>query len=439
MDMLAMTAVGSYYDNDALSERLRQSCYYSCVRLLKESKETNHLRYMRLFLCLSMYCTLDQPQSACRLISAALQIGRIKLIRERNITGDTQGEDEEYWRKIFRTVVFMECWHSYSLGYHSYILDHDIKYARFWTDSSHSIEASIQDQVSKIGFLAAEMSRDIQALPETDIKTIKNHTEKLDAWHRELPPMMHLSTLNSPHNTIFSPIQRRSILLMHMFFLSAVALLHRKLLVAIADSREAGTWGFDASQAQAYRYQEYCIIAAQQAARIASLLEFDGNIPKHSWVAIYQTFAACTILLFSAAQRLLHRSHDAVEDDLACARNCVSFLTWCSSNDSIAGQYLKIVQPIYDMLFAIKSTVLSRLMNSGHHAFTGEQHVGRACLDSQIQPATGKATAIPTRELLHVVAETRRLLLDSIGSAHKAKGNGGLMPPLDFKTASTNW
>jgi len=286
MDMLAMTAVGSYYDSYALDHRLRECCFYSCIRLLRNSNETNYLRSMRLFLCLSLYCTLDQPHRARRLISAALQIGRTKLIREGNISGNAQSQDEAYWRKIFRTVVFMECWHSYTLGYQSDIFEDDIKYACFWTDSSHSIEASIQDQVSKIGFLAAEMSRNVRALPDRDMMNLRNHTERLDAWYRELPQMMHLSTLNSPHNTIFSPIQRRSILLMHMFFLSVVALLHRKLLVAIADSRESGTWDFDPSHSEANRYQEYCIIAAQQAARIASLLQFEGNIPKHNWVAM---------------------------------------------------------------------------------------------------------------------------------------------------------
>jgi hypothetical protein len=105
LDLLAIVAIGSAYDCDAPATDLQYSCYHSCIRLLRNSGGRDDLRSMRLFLCLSLYCTLESPESARVFIKAALQIGRAKAIPR-----NESAEDRIYWRKIYQTVVLTECW-----------------------------------------------------------------------------------------------------------------------------------------------------------------------------------------------------------------------------------------------------------------------------------------------------------------------------------------
>jgi len=136
---------------------------------------------------------------------------------------------------------------------------------------------------------------------------------------------------------------------------------------------------------------------------------------------------------------LLHRSYDGVEDDIACARSCISFLTWCSSSESVAGRYLKIIQPLYDALLAITSAMLSKSTNSADHCPTGDQSMGHKGVEAQVQWTTADAVATSTLDLYQVVTASRRLLLDPFGSAQNGKENGFMMLPSDPISSRMSW
>jgi hypothetical protein len=79
-----------------------------------------------------------------------------------------------------------------------------------------TIEANIQDELGKIGVLAAEIFHNVHIVMPADSHSIENYVMELDRWHHGLPPMLHISTLGSPRQGNISPIQCKWILLMHM-------------------------------------------------------------------------------------------------------------------------------------------------------------------------------------------------------------------------------
>jgi len=132
--------------------------------------------------------------------------------------------------------------------------------------------------------------------------------------------------------------------------LSAVALVHRPVLIAIAKSQLAGTWALNNTVEKYCVYQDYCIVAAQQASRIAAILQHDGQVPRHCWMTIFESSNACCILLFSASQKLFYSSTEGIEADFACIQNLIRLLSWCGTAEPISNPTLDTITSIYEAL-----------------------------------------------------------------------------------------
>jgi hypothetical protein len=144
----------------------------------------------------------------------------------------------------------------------------------------------IQEQAYRAGCLAVDIDTKVRRARGASVQLIKAHMKKLNEWYWALPPTMQLGMLSSGKSEIFSYSQKLSILLVHVQSLSAVALLHRPVLIAIAKSQLAGTWASDNTIERYDAYEEYCVVAAQQVARIAAILQLDGRMPKHCWMTM---------------------------------------------------------------------------------------------------------------------------------------------------------
>jgi len=241
---------------------------------------------MRILMILTIYCTLEKLLLGRRLIASALHIGR-SLLTGGQISRLSE-EEQKYWYKVFRSVVFVESWLSYSLNYMSPLTEGDLFHAGLATEPHPpSIEEGLQIQASKVGVMAVEISRDVGAAKSPNIQLIKSHMVKLNAWHRDLPPMMHLAALNSEKQEMFSPVQQRSMLLVHMLYLSVVTLLHRQVLLSVARSKLDSQWYFDASEQEVYGLYDYCILVAQQSSRIAAIVQ---SGPQECWFSMYVAF-----------------------------------------------------------------------------------------------------------------------------------------------------
>jgi hypothetical protein len=130
-ECFTLAAMGAHYDMDCFPDRIRKVLYASgTLHFHEQTARQNHLRTMRLLLSMSFYALLEKHMSARYLIgefsteqglslgtnpfvAAGLQIARWKCP---SLNLSTVSPDEN-WRKIFRSLIFMDCWLSYTLGY----------------------------------------------------------------------------------------------------------------------------------------------------------------------------------------------------------------------------------------------------------------------------------------------------------------------------------
>ena len=74
----------------------------------------------------------------------------------------------------------------------------------------------IHIQTSKIGLIAAEIAKTL-ASPESTTRTnIDGLTHKLEVWQSELPVVLQMATLTSPHSPNLTLYQRRAVFMVHV-------------------------------------------------------------------------------------------------------------------------------------------------------------------------------------------------------------------------------
>lgn len=107
---------------------------------------------------------------------------------------------------------------------------------------------------------------------------------KLDCWQHELPPCLQLIGLISGGRDNLSPSQGRAMLMVHILYLGAVILLYRQLLVAADEDQQAGRWTLGVNQRELHKYQAGCEMAAQQVARVLSVVDLNGYCTSQCWL-----------------------------------------------------------------------------------------------------------------------------------------------------------
>jgi hypothetical protein len=140
-ECFTVAAMGAHYDVDCFPDRIRKVLYASgTLHFHEQTARQDYMRTMRLMLFMSFYALLEKHLSARYLTgewkrkpgwqvganlfaAAGLQIARWKcpiLHASSNVAAD------ENWRKIYRSLIFMDCWLSYTLGYSSEVTPSDI-------------------------------------------------------------------------------------------------------------------------------------------------------------------------------------------------------------------------------------------------------------------------------------------------------------------------
>ncbi|KAF2848396.1 hypothetical protein T440DRAFT_401498 [Plenodomus tracheiphilus IPT5] len=364
-ECFTVAAMGAHYDMECFPDRLRRVLYASgTLHFHEQTARLDYLRTMRLLLSMSFYALLEKHMSARYLIAAGLQIARWKCPPLQVSTSKTA---DEGWRKIFRSLIFMDCWLSYTLGYTSEVTPSDVQFACSpQRQDLATVDELIHVQTSKIGLIAAEIAK-VLASPELATReNITMLTQKLEHWRLDVPLMLQIPTLTSntpPDMTIF---ERRAILMVHIMYLGALVLLYRQLLVATAEAQltDGAASHSNFSPNDARRYRNECATAAQQIARILKLISFDGTLTKRCWLVIYWAFSAAVVLLFSATTKLVDGEPHGVDADLTYAKSCMDMLEPCRSAEPIAARFLDTLWPSYDALRDVHQRMIGRSKTS---------------------------------------------------------------------------
>ena len=129
-ELCAMSAIGGHYNSRQISNALTRKFAVTTLTLLGSMavNEDNYLRIMRVLCCLAVYSLLEKHLSAPHCVSAALAIARWKY-PQLGANGDATATRES-WRKVYRTLVFLECWMCYTLGYPSENIHIHLKVSR---------------------------------------------------------------------------------------------------------------------------------------------------------------------------------------------------------------------------------------------------------------------------------------------------------------------
>jgi len=118
-ELCIASAVGGHYDSRAIQPALTKRLAATALTFLDsvDASEEHYLRLMRVMCCFALYSLLEKHISARHCVSAALAIARWKY-PQLSASGDSTASRES-WRKVYRTIVFLECWMCYTLGYAS--------------------------------------------------------------------------------------------------------------------------------------------------------------------------------------------------------------------------------------------------------------------------------------------------------------------------------
>ncbi|KAJ4337110.1 hypothetical protein N0V87_004963 [Didymella glomerata] len=364
-ECFTIAAMGAHYDMECFPDRIRRVLYASgTLHFHERTARTDYMRTMRLLLSMSFYALLEKHMSARYLIAAGLQIARWKCPLFHQTPA---GVVDEAWRKIYRSLIFMDSWLSYTLGYTSEATPQDVQIActpgRLASDT---IDELIHAQTSKIGLIAAEIAKTLAAPELATRDNVHMLTQKLETWRNEVPLILQLPTLTSKGPSELSLYQRRAILMVHIMYLGAVILIYRQLLVATAEGQltdgASNSLTFSSEDARGFRNE--CAIAGQTIARILRLIAFDGTLTRRCWLIIYWAFTAAIVLLHSVSTKLLDGQSENVETDLSFARDCMDMLEPCRGVEPIATKYLDTLWPLYDSLRDVHQRMVGRAKTS---------------------------------------------------------------------------
>ncbi|KAJ4299067.1 hypothetical protein N0V90_004311 [Kalmusia sp. IMI 367209] len=372
-ECFTVAAMGAHYDMDCFPDRIRRILYASGTLCFNEKvARIDYLRTMRLLLATAFYALLEKHMSARYLVAAGLHIARWKRPAFANDINGSTGDTN--WTRIFRSLIFMDCWLSYTLGYTSDVTPQDIEIACPEPHVEVPIDEQIHMQTSKIGLVAADIAKVLGSPEMATRENIHKLADKLEIWRSEVPQMLTIASLTSPNPPSMTLYQRRAILMVHIMYLGAIILLYRQLLVATAETQltDGAAWDLDLSIEDAKRYRNECAMAGQQVARLLRLISFDGTLTKRCWLIIYWAFTACIVLLFGATIKLLEGQSDSVEQDLTYAKACMDMLEPCRNAEPIAAHYLSILWPLYDTLRDIHHRMVGRAKTSIYAILQGD-------------------------------------------------------------------
>ncbi|KAI9729185.1 MAG: hypothetical protein M1834_007092 [Cirrosporium novae-zelandiae] len=302
-ELCAIAAIGCQYDSDDIPTKFRDQFFRNASLLLDEVIEKDDMQSMRVFICLSMFSIMEKKTKARVLIASGLKMARWNMVaRARN----SSPQDWMEWRRILRTLAFMECWLSSTLGYRFELTNEEISLLSGEANAKFpmSIANTLQSQMCKIALLSAKIYTDFNHSSISLKDALRKHTLELDRWHQELPKHLHLTALMPVNSEGISLGWRRAVLLVHMVYLGTHIQMHQHALATLIQNQAS-------QQLDVNEFVKGCMttdreysVSAHQVARIVALLYQDGCVYRRCWLVINGAYTACVILLLGIAQEL---------------------------------------------------------------------------------------------------------------------------------------
>ncbi|KAF2125851.1 hypothetical protein P153DRAFT_324148 [Dothidotthia symphoricarpi CBS 119687] len=393
-EVFAMSAVGSYCDGEPHTSLSQETFLHFFLYMLSSPPEISNLSRMRLFACLAICRFTNSVESARSLMLSALDIGR-QTFTSSSFIAETPEEKIRYWWYIFRSIVFLESWFAYNTSHESRVTNQDLNLYHPPTSHAEQDLDVFQERVGELGQLAAYIALDLKTATQPSAAQAQLHFESLNGWHRTLPPPMQLSRLSLANPLSLNWQSKRSLLQLHILFLGLCIEPYRSGLIDLGRLR-LGISPLEPETLHTLKsVEKQCVMAARQSARVASLLQTDNLIRSRCWVSVYTCFTGCTVLLFSASQKLVEFLAEEVGQELSYASSHLNVLSLCSYDNEIARKlYIPLqiifndireiaVSPVYRSMRASQTFVKDVVLvpGSSSDADEGVAEVGRNIVD----------------------------------------------------------
>ncbi|KAJ1715637.1 hypothetical protein NYO67_2139 [Aspergillus flavus] len=350
-ELSALASIGSHYKKDLIPDEAKAAYLYLASTGLQETIGADHIQGMRIFICLSMSCIMDKSSSARLLIMPGLDFARAKMETDlRKVTSNQSDEDE--YRRTLQTLLFLEGWLSYSLGYQSCLKQSEIDLVQYTipldTTSINSVGLRtrlIQSQMTKLALLASQIQAKITSLRDGSWSKADEISADLDKWYYSLPPDLQLATLTKQEEAVTSQ-QRHGIYLMHMLHVDMRLQLFCRLIKGFATHREVQdlssleTFYHKIPRQNLDDHKDFSI----QLARIAALLYEEEAILARCCRSVFD--AGVVLLLGVCLYYLDGRETNAVADMLRNLDLCLTVLEFCSRDDIAAMRLKNMLDPL---------------------------------------------------------------------------------------------
>ncbi|KAL5341877.1 hypothetical protein BJX70DRAFT_395244 [Aspergillus crustosus] len=331
-ELSALAAIGSHYQVEEIPDEARAVYFHLASSSLNEAIGANRVQGMRIFTCLL----------------SALGLARAQ-IEEDVLKASLHEQEQEHFRRTLQTLVFLEGWLSYSLGYRNSFKKSGIDLIHYTSalnpaalDRSELKTGSIQVQMIKLAMVASEIQDDIRQHEHSDRSYVNELSAKLDAWYYSLSPDLHLAAPTKPDMTV-TALQERAIYLMHILYIDLRLQLFCQLLKT---SR-----GFAKDQSQVSLEELFGQVPGHirddhtafsiQLSRTISLLYDNKSIMARCWIVIRSSFDATIVLFLGIIQKYLNApANRDYAELLACIDSLSAVLHFCSRAD-IAAKYFE--------------------------------------------------------------------------------------------------
>ncbi|KIW02589.1 uncharacterized protein PV09_06039 [Verruconis gallopava] len=346
IELCMLAALGIHFARGSIS-RDQQHRLFATVCVLMEGlsiSEASYARLMRVLLCLTIYAITEKHLSARTFITAGLALARLKHF---HMDQDCSRDD---WRKIYRTLVFTECWLSQTLGYNPRNLDIHIRNAVEPNIPDSSIENAIQWQAVRIAIIGNEISTIIRQQNDVPQEAIRYLSGQLELWQRELPHIMQLASILSSNSGSIGRLNEQAMLVVHIIYLGAMMLLYGQSLSS-AHEPDGKT-----DNPEMVNHRAICLVAGEQISGLIKTISSSQSWSPWSFFHIYWVFNACNVLLLGAAQALRNRSTNDYDRLISHARTCLSSLESCAQDEPVASRYLSMMAPIYEALKRLRES-----------------------------------------------------------------------------------
>ncbi|KAL3459493.1 hypothetical protein BJX64DRAFT_291162 [Aspergillus heterothallicus] len=379
-ELCSIAAIGSQYKLDEIPAGARAVYFYLASTSLDEAIAADPIQRMRIYICLCMACVMDKSSSARLLLISALDLARGKMEADLQRRGPTDSEQDKYWRTL-QTLVFLEGWLSYSLGYRNCLTKSHIDLVHYTIPLRHSTENGsalttrlIQSHMTKLTLLAAGIQDETSSYGSNYDSHADTLSTRLDSWYESLPPDLHLEALamSNPIARRKSNLQERAVNLMHLLHIDMRLQLYCQRLKARyvagveSDEESLQTLFAQIPKPTADAHLEYAV----QLAKIASHMYEQRAIVTRCWIAIRAVFDACIIFFLTACQRYISKDTANPLPDLRPHVNtCLTVLTFCSTRDLAATRLCGMLDPVFQEFSRLASTSSS---NSSSNSGSGE-------------------------------------------------------------------